>query len=502
MRRYVTWRHNWSVTDKILIRVDNCTRVSKVGLSDEVIDQLKLKFTFDNPDRNMKRLMRIPGWWNEPEEVGTWNETKSWMVFPRGCLRKVRDVLEENSLPYRIVDKRSEGMPCTAYPEYIGFPLHYYQEEAIKAAMERQNCIIRLPTGAGKSLMSLAMASRIGLNTLVVLPTVGLFDQWCQDARESLRLGSEGLGIIHQKKRVLRPITAAVQGTLASHGIDEEMKGYFGVVIFDEASKAAARTYVQIIDPFPAKYRIAVSADERRKDRKEYLTHALFGSVAYEKSRKELEDEGYIVDVEIRVVFTDFEAPWYGLSKHKDDEKEVDFNRLLEEMTHDDKRNELALKFIMEEIGKGNQLITLSHRVEHCQYLDRKLVERGVASGFFLGGAENRQQFEATRAGIKDGTIVAGVGTYQALGIGVNLPAVAVGVATTPIGGNKFNFNQVRGRLNRKSKNKTEKSRLYCLVDRKVYPNHVKNIMGWNPTVTIYDKGRWVDAKTYMKAKR
>lgn len=486
---------------KIVIRVDSQIRVSKEILGDEDADALKLAFTFPNPDYTMKRLMKIPGWWNEPEEVGTWFETEDEMLFPRGCLRKVRDVLEERDLPYRLIDKRTEGSPCLKFPKYIGYDPRYYQEEGIAAALKLQNCVIRLPTGAGKSLMAIVLAERIGLNTLVILPTVGLFDQWCQDARESLKLGKDGLGIIHRKKRILRPITAAVQGTLASCGIDEELKDYFGVLIVDECQKAAARTYVQVVDPFPAKYRIGISADERRKDRKDYLTNGLFGSVAYEKKRKELEDEGFIVDVEIRVVPTDFEADWYGLSKNKDDEKTVDFNRLLDEMTSDEARNKLALKFAFQEAAEGQQVILLSHRVEHCQRLDRAFVSKQVPSGFFLGGPENRAAFQNTAAGIKDGSIRVGVGTYKALGVGVNLPAVGAGVATTPIGGNKFNFNQVRGRLNRKNKGKT-KACMYWLWDRHVYPSHLKNVIAWNPTVKIFDKGRWIDARHYMKAKR
>lgn len=486
---------------KIVIRVDNCVRLSKLGLDEEDIDELKRTFTFDNPDYTMKRLMKIPGWWNEPKETGTWNENKTTMIFPRGCLRKVRDVLEGRNKAYRIIDARTEGSPCLKFPEYIGFDLRYYQEDAIREAMKRQNCVIRLPTGSGKSLLGLAMAQRIGLNTLVILPTVGLFDQWCQDARDSLKLGKDGLGIIHQKKRILRPITAAVQGTLASHGIDEELREFFGVVIVDECQKSAAVSYIRVVDPFPAKYRIGISADERRKDRKDYLTNGLFGSVAYEKKRKELEDEGFIVDVEIRVVPTDFEADWYGLSRGKEDDKEVDFNRLLEEMTADPARNELALKFAYQEVEKGQQVILLSHRVEHCQRLERAFVKRGIPSGFFLGGDDHHAEFETTRAGIKDGSVRVGVGTYKALGVGVNLPAVGAGVATTPIGGNKFNFNQVRGRLNRKSKDKS-KACMYWLWDRHVYPSHLKNVIAWNPTVKVFDRGRWVDAKAYLKANR
>jgi superfamily II DNA or RNA helicase len=169
-------------------------------------------------------------------------------------------------------------------------------------------------------------------------------------------------------------------------------------------------------------------------------------------------------------------------------------------MIGDEARNKLAMKFALQEVEAGEQFLLLSHRVEHCQRIDRHFVKRGIPSGFFLGGAANRSQFELTRAGVKDGSIRVGVGTYKALGVGVNLPAVGAGMAVTPIAGNKFNFNQVRGRFNRKNKCKT-KADMYYLWDRHVYPSHLKNIIAWNPSVKVFDKGRWVDAKAYLKAK-
>lgn len=490
---------------RVPILVDNAVRLRIAHFDKPVLSALKLKFTFSNPDFSMARLLKLPGWWRTPEFVETFEEIGDYLVIPRGGLRHVRDVLEDADIGYKLIDRRSEGGPVEKFPQYIGHELRYYQEEAISAAITRENCVLRLPTGSGKSVMAIALTTRVKLNTLVILPTVGLFNQWCQDARESLKMRADDLGIIHRKKRTLRPLTAAVQGTLASHGIDSEMREFFGMIIVDEAQKSAARTFMAVVEPFPARYRIGISADERRKDRKEYLTNGLFGGVAYEKKRKELEAEGFIVDVEIRVVPTDFEAPWYGLAddSDKEDERELDFKRLIDEMVGDEARNKLAMRFALGEAENDQQVIMLSHRREHCIELDREFVKHGIRSGFFIGGPENEKEFEKTRAGIRDKTVRVGIGTYGALGVGVNLPAVSVGVATTPIAGNRFNFNQVRGRLNRSSKGKnTSSTRLYVLWDRHVYPSHLKNMIAWNPTVKVYSKGRWIEGRHYLKASK
>lgn len=483
----------------------------------EVLDKIKTAFTFDNPQYHLHRRLKIPGWWNNTQEIGTWGEEDDEIQIPRGGLREVRGILEANAVDYKLRDHRVEGGVVENFPKFVGIPglekgyddLHYYQREAIEEVLKRENCSVRLPTGSGKSVLALALATKIGLNTLVILPTLGLFKQWVDDAKSVL--DTDDIGIIHQKKRKLRPITAAVQGTLA-RGISEEILEYFGVVMVDECQKAAASSYMRVVGAFPARYRIGISADERRQDRKEFLTKGLFGEVVYEKKRKELEDEGFIVDVEIRVVPTEFEADWYGLPPEKkkdedgeeieipeEEQKEIDFGRLLGEMRGDERRNKLGVRCALKEIENGEQVIMLAHRREHCVELEREFVKREIASGYFIGGLDYQTEFERTREGIKDGSIRVGVGTYGALGVGVNLPKVGSGVAMTPIAGNRFQFNQVRGRLNRKGKGKT-RAVLYYIWDSSVYPKHLGNIVAWNPTVKVLSQGKWIEGRHYLKA--
>ncbi len=82
----------------------------------------------------------------------------------------------------------------------------------------------------------------------------------------------------------VQPITIAIQKTLAAHGVDDELRSFFGAVICDEVQLFGAKTFYEVIDPWPAKYRIGVSADERRKDRKEFLIHHQFGEVVHIKT--------------------------------------------------------------------------------------------------------------------------------------------------------------------------------------------------------------------------
>jgi len=250
------------------------------------------------------------------------------------------------------------------------------------------------------------------------------------------------------------------------------------------------------IDPFPAKYRIGISADERRRDKKEFVIHDLFGDVAVDIKREDLIESKHVLDVEVRVVPTEFDAPWFGFDKSGDARTDLDFDRLLGEMTSDDGRNALAIKCVLDEVTAGEQVLLMSHRREHCQRLAEKVAAAGVRVGLLIGGADYAKEFMRAREGVLSGALRVGVGTYQAIGTGVDLPRVGVAVCATPIAGNRQFFGQVRGRVCRVAEGKSD-ARLWYLWDRGVYITHLRNLSAWNERVLVLDGGKWHDARSW-----
>lgn len=486
----------------VKVVVDNRVRLPLREIPAACADAIKADHEHTNPEYGMKRAIGVTTW-GVDREIKTWRRKGDELSLPRGGMARVRARLREHGVDFRVHDDRTEGVPPVRFPRYVGDPPRWYQEEAIAAILRKEQCIIRAPTGSGKTLTAFAAAARIGLNTLVILPTGGLFKQWKLRAWKELGLRGDALGEIQGPKRRLRPITIAMQQTLA-RGVPAEVLEFFGVVMIDEAQLASARTYVEVVDQFPARYRIAVSADERRKDRKEFLAYDLFSEVAHEVGRKQLEDEGHVLDVEIRVIPTDFRADWYGVPE-SGDEKEIDFNRLLDEMEADRARTELGMRFVREEVAAGEQAIVLTAHRQQVLSIAQGLMVNGIQVGTLLGKQEasDEVEFERTRAAILAGEIRVGVGTYKALGFGIDLPAVSVGLADTPIAGNPQNFNQARGRLCRpNAKAGKKQGRFYILWDRHVYPGHLKKIIANNSSVVVWQRGKWVPAAEYEKRRK
>lgn len=491
-----------------LIVVDNRVRVCTDGMAESLVRELREPFAHANAQHAMKKRLGIPAW-DEPPVIRTWTEeapevvsreTETWLSLPRGGLARVRAVLASNGWTWRLEDRRERGTPTTEIPETL-VKLYPHQEQIVEMCVSREQCLVRSGTGSGKTSALLALAGRLKVPTLVVLPSVALMDQWLERAARDLGMDVRDVGIIRGKRCELRPLTLAIWKSL-ENGLarksGEKIRRYFGAVFMDEVQTAAAKSFFASIDPMPARYRIGTSADERRKDRKEFLIHDLFGEVAVDVPRSELVAAGRVLDVEVRVIPTQFRADWYGIADEQNTEKSINFVRLVKEMAAAPGRNEVVLEVVRREVEEGQQVLVMVHEREHCAAIGTMLVGDGIRNGYLIGGDDFSTEFRQTLGSIRSGELPVGIGTYKAIGTGIDLPAVGVAVGVTPLMGNEQFFGQVRGRLCRTSEGKTT-ARLYLLWDRFVYPRHIENVSRWNSNTVVWSDDKWVPAKQFIR---
>jgi superfamily II DNA or RNA helicase len=503
-----------------IIEVDSRLRVRTTDLPAEVVERLRVEFTHDNPmHEKLKRLgLKGPALYREPKTIASCRYDGEWMTFPRGGIGRLRAVFEEFGIARRIVDNRIDGDGPRGIPRHR-VVLRDYQETIVEEAMRVQNCVVRAPTGSGKTTAMLALASRLDLPTLVIVWTGGLLDQWVRRAVAELGLTEDEVGIIGGGTHRIRPLTIGMQQSLVKH--TGRIASTFGVVIADELQRFAASTFFECIDRLPARYRIGVSADERRKDRKQFLIYDAFGDIAVDIDQDDLVAQGVVHDVEVRVVPTDFTSDWYddlqarvrdAEKRARDDdvpmsqslvkERLLAFDKLVEDMMTDPRRAALSVELAASEVAAGEQVVMMSHRREHCRRLDADLSARHVRCGLMLGGDDD--EYNRTLHALLDGSLRAAAGTYQAIGQGIDLPSVGVGVCCSPIAnsrdGRSF-FKQVRGRLCRRDDATGKQgARIYYLLDRAVYGlEPLRNLCRWNRRVVMRDGDEWVDAREWLK---
>ena len=470
------------------VKISVSDRVYVFGLNQEQTFAVQKRFLYDNPQYAKIRAMGYRT--KERPTIVTADVQAGHVSIPRGGFHRLRSLLRELNLEFEWLDQRTLGDAEAKKIPDTNVQLYPYQERVLESVIKAENCLMRLPTGSGKSTIALAMASRLKLPTLVVVWSSNLFTQWEQRAMKELGLGRHELGRIQGGTFQIRPLTIAMQQTLASRGVDATTKNYFGLVIADEVQRFAARTLFDVIDPFPAKYRLGVSADETRKDGKEFLVYDLFGRVAAEVPRDELIKSGHVHDVSILVAPTKFRADWFRVNQ--------DFNKLLEHIALDQERNDLVIELAMRELESGEQVVVLSHRREHCFELAQLFEQKGMNCGFMIGGAEHASLFEQTRMALMDGSLRVAVGTLQAIGQGMDIPKLGVAIVATPAANNRQQFGQIRGRVCRTAEGKVGAKLIY-LWDQFVYGKKtLTNLCSWNNQVLVSDGRGSCSVKEYL----
>lgn len=497
--------------------IDNRLRLLVDQCPAELIEELEAAFAHDNPVYHKQRAMGywakegpvIETWRREQDDQGEW-----WLTLPRGGMPRLKELLHKHGQQPSYVDERSSGTDVGSYTgDYVTptlFPpftraLWKHQEQAVQAILERQQGIVRAPTGSGKTMMLLAAIVRAGVSAVIVVHDSKLLQQWQGVVEAELGIPIKLQGIVQGAKRRLRPITLAMQQTLwrLPESDWRAIGRAFGFFAFDEAHLVAARTFLEVADRFESRYRVGVSADETRRDRKEFLNYDVFGPVIHEVRKGDLVQRGIVHEVQVRIVPTGWCSDRYVEAMRNPDAR-PDFNALLDEMTTADERNAIVRRVLQPLAKAGTATLVFSHRVAHCRVLDAALAADGCATGLMIGGPQYAEEFAETKRGLAAGEVNVGVGTYKAIGTGQDIPRVAGGVAATPIHQNKQFCKQVLGRLSRRGEGKTG-AVLYYLWDRDIFGRQA--IMAWKrlcEVVQVWDEeqGRWLAADDYVELDR
>lgn len=468
----------------LLVTVDNRLRFPR-ETPPELVRLLKLETTHSNPEyARAQALGHYTG--NIQRQIKTWRDDDGFSL-PRGATSGVREHARRLGISVRWVDKRV-SVPVTWEPFNVTPRL--YQARGIEICQRVEQGIVRAPTGSGKTTMALGALPELGQRALVIVRDRNLLEQWLERAERELNIRRKDIGVIQgQKRRIGERLTVSLQQTLYSASFPlADFAQKFGACIVDEVHEAGAKTVGLTVDAFPGRIRLGFSADHRRRDRKEFLVEDLFGDVIFEVGKDELEEDGHVVPVIVRLVPTEFEADWYSEAPPA----ERDFTKLITEMSQDDARNLLVRRVVLELLAsKSAPVLVFTHRREHAKKLaERELPADGVPTGLLLGSEESAAQFEESKALLLKGVLQAAVGTFKACGQGIDLPVVRAGICATPIGANRQFFGQVRGRVCRPFPGK-DVGYLYYLWDRTVFPDAANNLLNWNDRrVEIFDRAR------------
>lgn len=347
--------------------------------------------------------------------------------FPTGLLSKVINYLGDP------IDKNYRILDSTNTPAFKPFslPSNYpkpypAQLTATDRAVNAERGTIAMPTGTGKSLVIALIASRIGLKTLVIVPSLEIKKQL-----------SEGL------KALKNVFIENIDSTSLKSMTD------FDCLIIDEAHHAAAKTYQKLNKTAWTKiaYRFFLTATPWRNDQEEQLLlESIAGEIIYKLDYQEAIKEGYIVPIE---------AYYIELPKRKTDAftwREV-YNECV---VNDALKNQEIVNILTQLQTSGKSTLCLVKEVKHGQILSE------ITGLPFVSGADDDSRKYIGQ--FNNSEIKVLIGTTGVLGEGVDTKPCEY-VLIAGLGKAKSQFMQAVGRAVRRYPEK-ESAKIILIQDK------------------------------------
>lgn len=337
--------------------------------------------------------------------------------------------------------------------------LRDYQQEAVRFALAHKHCIIEIPTGRGKSLISLAIVNELvrerPRKTLVIVPTTVLLDQWIKDGFGAA--GVEASGVSGESKAWGQYTVITYQSAIRN--LDHIPP--YEIVVFDEVHHLFSPEYSRILATImrsgaDEKYLIGLTATVREYGDALIMQNRYFPSV-FSKSLEEFQSGSGRIPVKIYekpVHFTSEEMAEYDMYQATIKKANRMFGPVPEWTKYmrssDESQRRLALaairdyslqkRLLTETPGKIDEIIRIiknntgqfiifSDTIEGIQSIEQALKSHGITEGSIYSGVPATKR-RMIIDGLRDGSIRVLVGG-NAITEGLDLPDISNVVLTS-----------------------------------------------------------------------
>ena len=428
--------------DTVKIVKANMLHVDKTGTSQKALNRIKRLGAFRNPDFYKAQAMRLLTY-NKPRIIDVTEETPQYLSIPRGCEDDLIALLDNANAQYSIDDKRNIG--TTIDVEFNGV-LRPEQEIAATALLAHETGILSATTAFGKTVIGSYIISQKKVNTLILVHTSALLDQWKKSLSQFLKINEKlpehpkkrgrkkELSIIGQlgstKNTLVGKIDIAIMQSLVSGDEVKELVKDYGLIIVDECHHVSAVSFEKILKTANAKYGYGLTATPTRQDGQQPIIYMQCGDIRYRVDAKEQAEKSGIERF-VAPRFTSFKKP-VGV-----DDKDFGITQIYAAIAENELRNKLIISDVLEAVKKGRTPIVLTQRKIHVDILADTL-EKTIPNVIRLIGGSSakvkREVLERLYAIPKDEQFVI-VATGKYVGEGFDEPRLDMLFLAAPISG-------------------------------------------------------------------
>ncbi|WP_435360804.1 DEAD/DEAH box helicase family protein [Haloarchaeobius sp. DFWS5] len=148
-------------------------------------------------------------------------------------------------------------------------------EAADTPRLPRRGCL-ELPTGSGKTVIAIAAIEQCATPTLVVVPTLDLVDQWCEELAAEF---DRPIGQLGGGEQRVEAITVSTYDSAYLRA--EDLGDRFGLVVFDEVHHLGGEGFRDAARLLAAPARLGLTATFERPDGAHETIEELVGPLCY-----------------------------------------------------------------------------------------------------------------------------------------------------------------------------------------------------------------------------
>lgn len=266
---------------------------------------------------------------------------------------------EDDSLPMDLIEDRT----LWNNPVDMAFngKLFPKQQEAFDlVAKHNGNMILEMPTGSGKTIVGMALATYFKRRTLILTHKQYLQKQWDAQFREFTNVKPQLLRAERMQFVNIPQVMIAMAQTIRSRKRILYESGFFNqfdVVIIDECHRFSAVSFYDAISSFPGRIRIGLTATAFRNDGLDVIFQNVIGKTV-------------AVDAKIEKYPT-------IIVRHTKYKKAGNPNAkypvLVTQMSKSQKRNNIIIKDIDKCLESGRTILVLSDRLNQVRHITRTL---------------------------------------------------------------------------------------------------------------------------------
>jgi len=427
-------------------------------LTPRVRNQMLRLAAFKNPDFYRSQAMRLPIY-NKPRVVCTAEERDGYLALPRGCEQSLINLLNESNAEYSILDKTNSGKYIDV--QFKGV-LRAEQQPAAEALLMYDIGVLSAATAFGKTVIAANLIGQRKVNTLVLVHTQALLNQWKTSLAEFLEIDEKlpelpkkrgrkkersVIGQLGGAKNTVSGIVdiAIIQSMISGDEVKELVKNY-GMVIVDECHHVSAVSFERVLKEVNAKYVCGLTATPTRQDGHQPIIHMQCGPIRYLVDAREQAEKR---------AFDHYLIPRFTTYRSAATDKGI--AAVYKELAEDDIRNDHIVRDVVCALEAGRTPIILTERREHILLLSDRLKGycKNVITLFGTASAKvRRETMEKLQTIAEDEPLVI-VATGKYVGEGFDYPRLDTLFLALPIAW-KGKVAQYAGRLHRNYPGKNE----------------------------------------------